>query len=51
MGMWSRSSKSHVAHMKKGDFYGTEKSFTASKAKNVRIEHIDATGKVTTLKG
>ena len=28
MGAWSSDSKSHVAHMESGDFYGTEKSVT-----------------------
>ena len=28
MGAWSSDSKSHVAHMERGDFYGSEKSLT-----------------------
>ena len=50
MGTWSRASRSHVAHMEKGDFYGSEKSVTLSKEGSVQIEHVDATGKVTVLK-
>ncbi|RTR38057.1 NADP-dependent isocitrate dehydrogenase [Shewanella canadensis] len=37
MGAWSRDSKSHVAHMSEGDFYGSEKSLTLDKESNVHI--------------
>lgn len=37
MGAWSKDSKSHVAHMVSGDFYGSEKSVTISKPGNVQI--------------
>ncbi|WP_299794240.1 NADP-dependent isocitrate dehydrogenase [uncultured Shewanella sp.] len=37
MGAWSRDSKSHVAHMSEGDFYGSEKSMTLDKESNVHI--------------
>ena len=30
MGTWSRASRSHVAHMEKGDFYGSEKRSKSS---------------------
>lgn len=50
MGGWSRASRSHVAHMDKGDFYGSEKSHTMAKAGNVKIELVGADGSVTVLK-
>jgi isocitrate dehydrogenase len=50
LGMWSRASRSHVAHMTKGDFYGTELSYIMPKAGSVKIQHTDASGKVTVLK-
>ena len=50
MGAWSKESKSHVAHMSSGDFYGSEKSVTITEAGQVRIEHVAADGSVTVLK-
>jgi isocitrate dehydrogenase len=38
MGKWSAESKTHVAHMADGDFYGSEQSVTMSAAGSVRIE-------------
>jgi isocitrate dehydrogenase len=50
MGVWSQASRSHVAHMKGGDFYSSEKSTVVKEACDVRIEHVDASGNVTVLK-
>ena len=50
MGAWSPDSKSHVAHMSNGDFYGTEISTTVPAATNVRIELVGADGKTSVLK-
>jgi isocitrate dehydrogenase len=50
MGAWAPDSKSHVAHMTAGDFYGSEKSVTVKKATSVRIEFVGADGKATVLK-
>ncbi|RVT49089.1 NADP-dependent isocitrate dehydrogenase [Rheinheimera sediminis] len=50
MGAWSKESKSHVAHMSAGDFYGSEQSVTIAEAGQVRIEHVAADGSVTVLK-
>jgi isocitrate dehydrogenase len=50
MGKWESTSKSHVASMKEGDFYGTEKSVTMDKADVIKIEHVAANGTVTVLK-
>ncbi|MCX2739477.1 NADP-dependent isocitrate dehydrogenase [Pontibacter anaerobius] len=50
MGKWSSDSKTRVAHMTEGDFYGSEKSFVADKATEVRIEFVDANGNTKVLK-
>jgi isocitrate dehydrogenase len=46
---WAADSKTHVAHMKKGDFFSSEKSATMSAATTVRIELVEG-DKVTVLK-
>ena len=50
MGKWSPTTKSHVAHMQSGDFYGSEKSTTINGATNVKIEFVAQNGDVTLLK-
>ncbi|MFD2892641.1 NADP-dependent isocitrate dehydrogenase [Flavobacterium chuncheonense] len=50
MGAWTSDSKSHVAHMSEGDFYGTEKSVTINEAGSFTIEFTDANGATTLLK-
>ncbi len=50
MGAWSPDSKTHVAHMKGGDFLSNEKSMTTTAATDARIEFIDQDGKTTVLK-
>ncbi len=50
MGAWKPDSKSHVAHMTGGDFYGSEVSTTVESATNARIELVGADGKVSVLK-
>lgn len=50
MGAWSPDSKTHVAHMTGGDFYGSEKSVTVEQATNVRIEFAGKDGATTVLK-
>jgi isocitrate dehydrogenase len=50
MGKWMNDSKTRVAHMTSGDFYGSEKSVTVTEAVNTRIEFVDKDGKVTVLK-
>ena len=44
MGPWEADSKSHVAHMDEGDFYGSEQSVVMPAAGSVRIEFTSATG-------
>lgn len=51
MGAWSADSKTRVASMTEGDFYGSEKSTTVKEAAQFKIEFVDANGTVTELKG
>jgi isocitrate dehydrogenase len=50
MGAWSSDSKTHVASMESGDFYGSEKSTTVSDATDVKIEFVGKDGVSTVLK-
>ncbi len=51
MGEWSSSSKTEVAHMESGDFYGSEQSLTLDAADQVRIELVTSEGSTIGLKG
>jgi len=50
MGKWSMASRTHVAHMKHGDFYHGEKSMTIDKARDVKMELLTKSGKTIVLK-
>jgi isocitrate dehydrogenase len=50
MGAWSADSKTHVAHMNSGDFYGSEKSITVTEPGEVRIEFVSDEGATKVLK-
>ena len=50
MGKWAPDSKTRVAHMTSGDFYGSEKSVTVQEAVTSRIEFVTRDGKVSVLK-
>ncbi|CNX52403.1 NADP-dependent isocitrate dehydrogenase [Mycobacterium tuberculosis] len=50
MGEWSMASRTHVAHMRHGDFYAGEKSMTLDRARNVRMELLAKSGKTIVLK-
>ncbi len=50
MGAWSKDSKTHVASMKEGDFYGSEKSVTFTKEDALSINFTSSTGEKTELK-
>jgi isocitrate dehydrogenase len=50
MGAWSPDSKTHVAHMTRGDFQSNEKSVTLTEATDARIEFVGQDGKTTVLK-
>jgi isocitrate dehydrogenase len=50
MGAWSADSKTHVASMESGDFYGSEKSITITDVTDVKIEFVAKDGASTILK-
>jgi len=50
MGAWAADSKSHVAHMSSGDFYGSEKSALIDADGSVKIELVGNDGSTTVLK-
>ncbi len=52
MGKWAKDSKTHVAHMTAGDFFGNEKSVTISEkaAGKGKIEFVADDGSVTVVK-
>ncbi|WP_343531682.1 NADP-dependent isocitrate dehydrogenase [Pedobacter sp.] len=51
MGAWSADSKTSVASMSEGDFYGSEKSTTVENDTQFKIEFVGTDGAVTELKG
>lgn len=50
IGVWTSDSKTAVASMESGDFYGSEKSLTVNDATDVKIEFIDKNGNASVLK-
>ena len=50
MGAWKSESKSHVANMQSGDFYGSEQSVIIEREQSVSIEFTDTSGNKTVLK-
>ena len=50
MGAWSEDSKTHVASMTGGDFFGSEQSHVMEDASTVRIQWVDADGESHVLK-
>ncbi len=50
MGEWSMASRTHVAHMRHGDFYAGEKSMTLDRACDVKMELVTKSGKTIVLK-
>src|SRR5260370_175378 len=50
MGAWTKDSKTRVAHMSGGDFYGSEVATTIAAPTNARIELVGSDGAVTVLK-
>lgn len=50
MGVWATDSKTKVAHMTAGDFYGTEKSVTVENDSQFKIEFFGKDGSVKLLK-
>jgi len=51
MGKWSADSRTKVASMTEGDFYGSEKSLTVADASQFKIEFVAEDGTVKELKG
>jgi len=51
MGKWAADSRTRVAHMDSGDFYGSELSMTVPEDVTTRIEFTGRNGEVTVLKG
>ncbi len=50
MGVWNRDSKTSVAHMESGDFYGSETSTTVEDSGKFKIAFYGEDGSSTTLK-
>ncbi|NQX97547.1 MAG: NADP-dependent isocitrate dehydrogenase [Flavobacteriales bacterium] len=50
MGAWASDSKTHVASMSEGDFYGSEKSVTINEAIDVKIQFVANDGSTEILK-
>ncbi|WP_099025119.1 NADP-dependent isocitrate dehydrogenase [Mycolicibacterium palauense] len=50
MGKWSMASRTHVAHMRSGDFYAGEKTITLDRARDVKMELKTASGETLLLK-
>ena len=50
VGKWAADSKSHVACMENGDFYGSEQSIVVEQADEVKIELVRPDNSVTVLK-
>ncbi|WP_366187292.1 NADP-dependent isocitrate dehydrogenase [Flavobacterium ovatum] len=50
MGAWTADSKTAVASMTEGDFYGSEKSVTVADTTDVKIEFVGQDGTTTVLK-
>lgn len=50
MGKWSQASRTHVAHMRSGDFYASDISSTMDKATTLKIELHATDGTVSVLK-
>ena len=50
MGTWTKDSKTKVASMARGDFYGSEKSVTIENATKFKIEFVGKDGQATLLK-
>ena len=50
MGEWSMASRTHVAHMRHGDFYHGEKSMTLDRARDVKMDLVTKSGQTIVLK-
>ncbi len=50
MSDWSQASRTHVAHMRHGDFYHGEKSMTLDRARDVQMDLVTKDGQTIILK-
>src|SRR5690606_32119970 len=50
MGEWSSTSRTHVAHMEDGDFFGSEQSMTLPEDTRFSIEFVAEDGQTTQLR-
>jgi len=50
MGDWSQASRTHVAHMRDGDFYHSEKCMTVDRACDVTMDLVTKSGDTIVLK-
>jgi isocitrate dehydrogenase len=50
VGAWTAESRTHVAHMQSGDFYGTEQSVILDQTGDVKIEWVTEDGSTKVLK-
>ena len=50
LGIWSKASRTHVAHMDRGDFYDTEQSRTIPEPTSVTVELVQDDGTTKVLK-
>jgi isocitrate dehydrogenase len=50
VGVWTNTSRTHVAHMQAGDFYGSEKSVVVRQADTLKIELVGTDGTTKVLK-
>ncbi|MFL5255166.1 MAG: NADP-dependent isocitrate dehydrogenase [Rhodopila sp.] len=50
MAEWAQASRTHVSHMRSGDFYHGEKSMTLDRPRDVKMELITKSGKTLVLK-
>src|SRR6266853_1195930 len=50
MADWSPASRTHVSHMRRGDFYSSEKCMTMPRACDVRMDLVTRDGEVIVLK-
>ena len=50
LGEFTKDSKSHVAHMQDGDFFGSEKSYVLKSDDKLKIEYVSKSGERKTLK-
>ena len=50
LGPWTADSKTHVAHMNSGDFYGNEKTVVMTEDDTVKWEFVDSDGNTSILK-